>query len=105
MPNHCCTFWNGEPCRTNYDATKKHPFEGGTVYRFPHDLEEQKRWEMSLPNVMKSAKNTDGTYKKHVVICRKHFPPNVQTKVQPGGSVVPIESPSIFGMMRAENVE
>ena len=39
----------------------------------------------------------DGTYKKHVVICRKHFPPNVQTKVQPGGSVVPIESPSIFG--------
>ena len=97
MPNHCCTIWNGESCRTNFAATKQHPFEGGTVYRFPRDLEEQSRWEMSLPNKLKSAKNPDGTYKKHVVICYKHFPPNVVTKVQPGGSVVPTEPPSIFG--------
>ena len=97
MPNKCCTIWNGETCRTNYPATNKHPFEGGTVYRFPRELDELKRWEMALPNVLKQAKNVDGTYKSHVVVCYKHFPPNVQTKIQPGGSVVPVEAPSFFG--------
>ena len=41
---------NGEPCRTNYSATKKHPFEGGTGYGFPSDLSERELWEKRLPN-------------------------------------------------------
>ena len=67
------------------------------MYRFPRDLEEQKRWELCLPNKLTSSKNDDGTFKKHVVVCYKHFPPNVATKTQPGGSQVPTEAPSIFG--------
>ena len=98
MPNHCCTIWNGESCRTNFKETKKHPFEGGTVYRFPRDVDEQKRWEMALPNVLaNSSKTEDGLFKKHVVICYKHFPKDVTMKIQPGGATVPVDPPSIFG--------
>ena len=98
MPNHCCTIWNGDSCRTNFAATKKFPFQGGTVYRFPRDLAEQKRWELALPNVLaNSAKDDNGIFKKHVVLCYKHFPDDVEMRVQPGGSSVPVDPPSIFG--------
>ena len=98
MPNHCCTIWNGESCRTNFKATKKFPFEGGTVYHFPRDLGEQKRWELALPNVLaNSSKNEDGLFKKHVVVCYKNFPENVTMKMQPGGSSTPVDTPTIFG--------
>ena len=71
--------------------------EEGPVYRFPSDLEEQKRWELSLPNKLTSSKKNDGRFKNHVVVCYKHFPSNVSTKKQRGGSLVPTEPPSIFG--------
>ena len=32
-----------QPCRTNYGATKTHPSDGGAVFSFPKDLDEQKQ--------------------------------------------------------------
>ena len=98
MPRKCCTIFDGKSCRTNYDATKEHPFEGGTVYGFPSDLNEQERWERKLPNKLHAKlKNADGTIKKTVGVCFKHFRDDCPTKVQRGGSHVPTEAPTIFG--------
>mgnify|MGYP001791242862 CR=1 FL=1 len=77
MPRKCCMFWDGKSCRTNFQATKKHSYEGGTVYRFPDDIEEQKRWELALSNKLNS-KHDDGRLKKHIIICYKRFPNNVR---------------------------
>ena len=44
MPRKCCTIFNGESCKTNYKATKTKPFEAGTVYRFPENPDDRKRW-------------------------------------------------------------
>ena len=98
MPRKCCTMFDSKACRTNYDATKTHPFEGGTVFGFPSDLEEQKRWEMSLPNKLRaSSKDKNGRIGRNVGVCYKHFRPDCPTKVQPGGFKVPTEAPSVFG--------
>ena len=45
-----CTVYDGEPWRTNYNATKTRPFEGGTVYKFPEDLDKLKLCEQSMLN-------------------------------------------------------
>ena len=49
MPRKCCTMWNGEACRTNYDGTKTKESEKGSVHGFPASPE-QERWIRSLPN-------------------------------------------------------
>ena len=98
MPRKCCTLFDGESCRTNYAATKTRPFEGGTVYRFPDDLEQQSVWEKRLPNKLPDkVKDDDGKISKDIGICYKHFPSDCPTKSQRGGSLVPTVAPSIFG--------
>ena len=99
MPRKCSSIFNGEPCRTNYSATKKYPFEGGTVYGFPtSDPSEQELWEKSLPKRLSDeGKGPDGKIKKTIGVCYKHFPPDCPKKKQPGGSLVPTVLPSIFG--------
>ena len=98
MPRKCCTIFDGESCRTNYNATKTRPFEGGAVYRFPHNLDEQSNWEKCLPNKLPdTVKGADSKISKDIGICYKHFPSDCPTKKQPGGSLVPTVPPSIFG--------
>lgn len=46
----CCTNFNRQLYRTNYDATKTHLLLDVTVFSFPKDLDEQKQWEMNLPH-------------------------------------------------------
>ena len=49
MPRKCCTMWNGEACRTNYEGTKDKPREKGTCYSFPKPPD-QDCWLKTLPN-------------------------------------------------------
>ena len=88
MPRKCCTFFNGECCRTNYAATKTKPLEGGTLYKFPENPDERQRWIQSLPNQSKSLKITN-----NIRICYKHFPPDCPKKIVPAGALVPTVAP------------
>ena len=80
MARKCCTEYDGKPCQTNYRATKYHPFEGGTVYSFPKDPDEQKCWEKSLPKLLicKISKN--------ISVCWKHFLPDCPKEKKAGAS-------------------
>ena len=91
MPRKCCTVYNGDKCTGNYDKTKNRICEKVTVYGFPSDKEEQKRWVKSLTNVL-AVEVT-----KNIGICEKHFPPDCPKRVAPGGRSVPLVPPSNFG--------
>ena len=90
LSRKCCTIFIGESCRTNYNATRTKPFEGGTVYRFPQNPDDRKRWIQSLPN-------RPLNISKDIHICYKHFPPDCPKNIAPGGALIPKVAPSIFG--------
>ena len=79
-------------CKSGYASMKNEPKV--TVYRFPKDLEEKRRWIKSLPNVLSEDKVT-----RNMCLCALHFPPDVPMK-QAGKYQVPAEPPSIFNNVR-----
>ena len=95
-------LYDGESCRTNYDARKTRPFYGGAVFKFPDDLDELKLLEQSLANKLPTKfKRPDVKLSKTIGIYYKHFPADCPTKKQPGGSRAPTVPPSIFGNTRS----
>ena len=91
MPRKCCTFYDGKPCRSNYDETKGKEAEKVTVYGFPSNPEEQGRWNKNLLNLLTCE------ISKTIGICAKHWPPDFPKKKARGGFLIPTVPPSIFG--------
>ena len=65
MPQKRCIIFSSQPFRTN------NPFDGGTVFSFPKDHDEQRRY-------WKSGTLTDkeGQICRNVGVSYKHSPPN-----------------------------
>ena len=70
MPDKCCVTG----CRGNYRASKEHPEEKVSVFRFPADEEMRAKWIRQIPrqNLIVGPKT---------VVCEKHFVPEFIIRV------------------------
>ena len=67
------------------------------MYRFPRPPE-QERWVTSLPNTLSSKLfDKNGIISRDIGVCTKHWPPDCVKRPVQGGSLRPVEPPSIFG--------
>ena len=61
--------------------------EGGAVYHFPVEPEEQNLWEKVLPNKLRDeVKDRDGKIKKTISVYYKHYPLTVRSSKNEAGS-------------------
>jgi hypothetical protein len=83
MPLNCCV----PGCRGNYRATKDHPHEKVSVFKFPDDPGTRAKWIRMVPR--KDLVVTDKT-----AVCEKHFSPSlvirVDTVTRADGSVLSV---------------
>ena len=92
-----CTAFNGQLFRSNYAAMNIQLLKGGTVFGFPKDLDEQKRWEMSLSIKLRwTLREKEGRINRNIDVCYKHFLSNCLTKVLPGETKMLTKPPSVF---------
>ena len=71
--------------------------KGGTVFGFPKDLDEQKRWEMSLSIKLRwTLREKEGRINRNIDVCYKHFLSNCLTEVLPGETKMLTKPPSVF---------
>ena len=96
MAQKCCTLFNDQLCRTNYDATKTHPFLARTKFCFPKDLDEQKQWEISFPNQLRGTLTSKGGITRNLGVYYKHCPLRSLTKALLGGTKASTEPHSVF---------
>ena len=66
MPNKCCVAF----CNSNYDSSKDSYV---TVYSFPNNEEERKKWLNAIPNKIENLS-------KSMKVCSRHWPPNAPMK-------------------------
>lgn len=92
-----CTAFNGQLFRSNYAAMNIQLLKGGTVFGFPKDLDEQKRWEMSLSIKLRwTLREKEGRINRNIDVCYKHFLSNCLTEVLPGETKMLTKPPSVF---------
>lgn len=71
--------------------------KSGIVFGFPKDLDEQKRWEMSLSIKLRwTLREKEGRINRNIDVCYKHFLSNCLTKVLPGETKMLTKPPSVF---------
>ena len=80
MPLKCCV----PKCNGNYDSTAAKV----SVYCFPKDEENCKKWISAIPRV-----GLEVT--KYTVVCEKHWPKSAKFKIV-RGKECPIDPPSVF---------
>ena len=80
MPLKCCV----PKCNSNYKTSA----EAVSVYKFPKDEEEKKKWLRVIPRV-------NMTVTKYTAVCKKHWPESCKMVVVHGKSR-PADPPSIF---------
>ena len=80
MPLKCCV----PQCNSNYDSTDTKV----SVFRFPKDEENCKRWIKAIPRANLKVTN-------YTVVCKKHWPSFAKFKIV-RGKECPIDPPSIF---------
>lgn len=83
MPDACCV----PGCRGNYRATKNHPFEKVSVFKFPSNEDMRAKWVRMIPR--------EGlTVNAKTVVCEKHFADQFiirfDSAVRPDGSVLTV---------------
>ena len=82
MPKKCSVG----NCRGNYTSES----EKVTVFSFPTDENERKRWLNALPNIIPPEHVT-----KNMGVCCRHWPPDARTKSVKGHKI-PIDPPELF---------
>ena len=87
MGRMCCIFG----CKSNYRSQKNNSDEPDyvSVYKFPVNEAERQSWIHNIPN----ASIPKG---KQTVVCRKHWPDDVEFVTIPGGHKRPVGPPTVF---------
>ena len=52
MPRKCCIIWDGKTCDGNYANTNTKDREQATIFTFPSNKDEERKWIESLPNLL-----------------------------------------------------
>ena len=86
MSQKRCISFSNQPCRTN------NPLDDGTVFSFPKNVDEQRRYWKS-----RTLTDKEGQICRKVGVSYKKSPPNCLPKILPGVTKVLTEPPSIFG--------
>ena len=86
MSQKRCISFSNQPCRTN------NPLDDGTVFSFPKNVDEQRRYWKS-----RTLTDEEGQICRKVGVSYKKSPPNCLPKILPGVTKVLTEPPSIFG--------
>ena len=89
MSQKRCISFSNQPCRTN------NPLDDGTVFSFPKNVDEQRRYWKS-----RTLTDKEGQICRKVGVSYKKSPPNCLPKILPGVTKVLTEPPSIFGVHR-----
>lgn len=86
MPRKCCTFYNGESCKSGYATS----IFTSLVFGFPSDSGGKEKWRQALPNI-------DQKVTKYIGIFELHWSPNYEFKTVQNGTKRPIHTPFVFG--------